>query len=216
MEMVAERLIKAPRNEVWRCLNDPEVLKACIPGCESIDATGPDTYKVAMVAAVGFIRARFVGDLTLQNKIEDTSYDLSFNGTGGAAGFGKGAASVALGDAPDGTTLAYQVKAQVGGKLAQVGARVIDGVARKMADEFFQRLDKAITGSDAENVDDTQAAPGGSAMATTTVQATAAGPESSQATGTTPAAAPSRTWIYVAAAVVVAVAAAFAFGGGGA
>lgn len=208
MEMVAERLIKAPRNEVWRCLNDPDVLKACIPGCESIDATGPDSYKVAMVAAVGFIKAKFVGDLTLQNKIENTSYDLSFNGTGGAAGFGKGAASVALGDAPGGTTLAYQVKAQVGGKLAQVGARVIDGVAKKMADEFFQRLDTAITGPSAQGVGDTPAAPGASAVA--------AGPESSPATGAAPAAASSRTWIYVAAAVVVAVAVAFAFGGGGA
>ncbi|WP_296560268.1 carbon monoxide dehydrogenase subunit G [Pigmentiphaga sp.] len=204
MEMVAERLIKAPRHEVWRCLNDPEVLKACIPGCESIDATGPDGYKVAMVAAVGFIKARFVGDLTLQNKIDNTSYDLSFNGTGGAAGFGKGAASVSLSDAPDGTTLSYQVKAQVGGKLAQVGARVIDGVAKKMADEFFQRLDKAITGPGARGTD---AAPDATASAGTTAP---------RAAGAAPAASSSRTWIYAAAAVVIAVAVAYAFGGGGA
>ncbi|OVZ63727.1 hypothetical protein CDO44_03460 [Pigmentiphaga sp. NML080357] len=203
MEMAAERLIEAPRNEVWRCLNDPEVLKACIPGCESIEATGPDRYKVAMVAAVGFIKARFVGDLTLQNKIADTSYDLSFNGTGGAAGFGKGAASVALSDAPGGTVLAYQVKAQVGGKLAQVGARVIDGVAKKMADEFFQRLDQVITGPDADAT---------TAAATTDPR----GHAGSAATGSVVPAPVSRAWIYVAAAVVVAIVAAVAFSGGGA
>src|SRR5690606_15581314 len=126
MEMAAERLIAASRDEVWRCLNDPEILKACIPGCESMESTGPDSYKVAMVAAIGFIKAKFVGDLALQNKVPGVSYDLSFNGSGGAAGFGKGSASVALSDAAGGTTLAYQVKAQVGGKLAQVGARIID------------------------------------------------------------------------------------------
>jgi carbon monoxide dehydrogenase subunit G len=145
MEMVAERLIVAPRTEVWRSLNDPEVLKACIPGCESIEATGPDSYKIAMVAAVGFIKAKFVGDLALQNKVADQSYDLSFTGSGGPAGFGKGSASVELRDAEGGTALAYQVKAQVGGKLAQVGARIIDGVAKKMAEDFFARLDRTIT-----------------------------------------------------------------------
>jgi len=205
MEMVAERLIKAPRNEVWRCLNDPDVLKACIPGCESIDVVGPDGYKVAMVAVVGFIKARFVGELTLQNKIADTSYDLSFNGTGGAAGFGKGAASVALRDAPDGTTLVYQVKAQVGGKLAQVGARVIDSVARKMADEFFQRLDTVVTGADAQAAARPAEAPAD------------AGPGApDDASGSASSASSSRAWIYPAAAATVAVVVAFAFGGGGA
>ena len=144
MEMAAERLIAAPRNEVWRCLNDPEILKACIPGCESIEATGPDSYKVAMVAAVGFIKAKFVGDLTLQNKVDNTSYDLSFNGSGGAAGFGKGSATVELAEDTGVTLVRYDVNAQVGGKLAQVGARLIEGVARKLSEEFFTRFDQHV------------------------------------------------------------------------
>jgi len=149
--------------------------------------------------------ARFVGELTLQNKIADTSYDLSFNGTGGAAGFGKGAASVALRDAPDGTTLVYQVKAQVGGKLAQVGARVIDSVARKMADEFFQRLDTVVTGADAQAAARPAEAPAD------------AGPGApDDASRSASSASSSRAWIYAAAAATVAVVVAFAFGGGGA
>ncbi|MDX3904992.1 MAG: carbon monoxide dehydrogenase subunit G [Pigmentiphaga sp.] len=182
MEMVAERLIAAPRTEVWNSLNDPEVLKACIPGCESIETTGPDSYKIAMVAAVGFIKARFVGDLSLHNKVDNTSYDLTFNGSGGPAGFGKGTASVTLGDAPGGTLLGYKVRAQVGGKLAQVGARVIDGVAKKMADEFFQRLDERMT---RERPAQAEAPP-------------------IAAPSPRPARISSRTWLYLAVAVALA------------
>jgi len=216
MEMAAERLIAAPRNEVWRCLNDPEILKACIPGCESIEATGPDSYKVAMVAAVGFIKAKFVGDLTLQNKVDNTSYDLSFNGSGGAAGFGKGTASVSLSDAPGGTTLTYRVKAQVGGKLAQVGARVIDGVAKKMADDFFQRLDQVITTSGAGAAK----APTGAnepprAEGAQRAPADGPSPGGANAASSAPASsASSRLWLYVAAAIAAVIVAAFALGGG--
>lgn len=145
MEMEASRLIKADRQQVWQALNDPAMLQACIPGCESIEALGDDQYKVAMVAAVGFIKARFVGELQLQNKVENTSYDLSFNGSGGPAGFGKGSASVTLADEGSDTRLSYVLNAQVGGKLAQVGARVIDSVAKKLAEEFFARLDQHVS-----------------------------------------------------------------------
>ncbi len=145
MEMEASRLIKADRQQVWQALNDPAMLQACIPGCESIEALGDDRFKVAMVAAVGFIKARFVGELQLQNKVENESYELTFNGSGGPAGFGKGTASVKLADEGADTRLSYVVKAQVGGKLAQVGARVIDGVAKKLAEEFFERLDARVS-----------------------------------------------------------------------
>ncbi|MCK9509253.1 MAG: carbon monoxide dehydrogenase subunit G [Pigmentiphaga sp.] len=145
MEMEASRLIKADRQQVWQALNDPAMLQACIPGCESIEPLGDDRFKVAMVAAVGFIKARFVGELQLENKVENASYDLTFNGSGGPAGFGKGTASVKLSDEGADTRLSYVVKAQVGGKLAQVGARVIDGVAKKLAEEFFERLDARVS-----------------------------------------------------------------------
>lgn len=145
MEMEASRLIKADRKQVWQALNDPAMLQACIPGCESIEPLGDDRFKVAMVAAVGFIKARFVGELQLENRIENESYDLTFNGSGGPAGFGKGSASVKLVDEGADTRLSYVVKAQVGGKLAQVGARVIDGVAKKLAEEFFERLDGRVS-----------------------------------------------------------------------
>ncbi|VCU70932.1 Carbon monoxide dehydrogenase subunit G (CoxG) [Pigmentiphaga humi] len=214
MEMLAERPIAAPRPLVWQCLNDPEVLKACIPGCESIEATGPDSYKVAMVAAVGFIKARFVGDLALQNKVADTSYDLGFNGSGGAAGFGKGSASVALADGADGgTMLSYRVQAQVGGKLAQVGARVIDAVAKKMADEFFQRLDAHITRVAAPPSADVEQAP---QPAATPAAAAAPAPAAPAPAASAPAAAskPNRAWLYAAAAVAVAVVAFIVLGSG--
>jgi carbon monoxide dehydrogenase subunit G len=146
MEMTGEQVIALPQQRVWEGLNDPEVLKACIPGCESIERVSDNEYRVALTAAVGPVRAKFGGKLLLSEVNPPTSYRLSFEGSGGAAGFGKGSASVRL--APDGaaTRLAYTANAQVGGKLAQVGSRLIDGVAKKMADEFFERFNEKLAG----------------------------------------------------------------------
>jgi carbon monoxide dehydrogenase subunit G len=146
MEMTGEQLIPLPQQRVWEGLNDPEMLKACIPGCESIERVSDNEYRVAMTASVGPVKARFNGKLLLADVNPPTSYRLAFEGSGGAAGFGKGGAQVRL--APDGagTKLAYTATAQVGGKLAQVGSRLIDGVAKKMADEFFQRFNEKLVG----------------------------------------------------------------------
>jgi hypothetical protein len=146
MEMTGEQLIPLPQQRVWEGLNDPDVLKACIPGCESIDRVSDTEYRVAMTAAVGPVKAKFSGKLLLSEMNPPTSYRLSFEGSGGAAGFGKGSAQVKLSPEGGGTRLAYAVSAQVGGKLAQVGSRLIDGVARKMADEFFQRFNDKLVG----------------------------------------------------------------------
>jgi hypothetical protein len=144
MEMTGSQLIPLPQQRVWEALNDPEVLKACIPGCESIEKVSDTEYKVAMTAAVGPVKARFAGKLLLADLSPPNAYSLHFEGSGGAAGFGKGNAQVKL--APDGETtrLSYTAKATVGGKLAQVGSRLIDGVAKKMADDFFTKFNQTV------------------------------------------------------------------------
>lgn len=146
MEMTGEQLIPVPQQKVWEGLNDPEVLKACIPGCETIERVTDTEYRIAMTAAVGPVKAKFNGKLLLADLNPPNSYRLSFEGSGGAAGFGKGGAEVALAPEGTGTRLAYKANAQVGGKLAQVGSRLIDGVARKMAEEFFTRFNAKLAG----------------------------------------------------------------------
>ena len=146
MEMSGEQLIPVPQARVWEGLNDPEVLKASIPGCESVERVSDTEYKVAITASVGPVRAKFNGKLLLADVNPPTSYRLSFEGSGGAAGFGKGGAQVGLAPEGAGTRLKYTATAQVGGKLAQVGSRLIDGVAKKMADDFFQRFNERLAG----------------------------------------------------------------------
>jgi hypothetical protein len=147
MEMTGEQLIPVPQDKVWQGLNDPEVLKACIAGCESIEKVSDNEYKVIIVAAVGPVKAKFAGKLLLSDLNPPNSYSLSFEGSGGAAGFGKGGAQVSLKTEGAGTRLSYSAKASVGGKLAQVGSRLIDGVARKMADDFFVAFNQKLAGS---------------------------------------------------------------------
>ena len=146
MEMTGEQLIPVPQGEVWRALNDPEVLKACIAGCETIERVSDTEYRVSMVAAVGPVKAKFNGKLVLSDLNPPNSYSLSFEGSGGTAGFGKGSAQVSLKTEGTGTRLSYSAKASVGGKLAQVGSRLIDGVARKMADDFFTAFNEKLAG----------------------------------------------------------------------
>ena len=144
MEMTGSQRIALPQQRVWEALNDPQVLKACIPGCESVEKLSDTEYKLAMTAAVGPVKARFNGKLLLSDLDPPQSYTLAFEGSGGAAGFGKGSSQVNLVPEADGTRLDYTAKATVGGKLAQVGSRLIDGVARKMAEEFFTRFNETV------------------------------------------------------------------------
>jgi carbon monoxide dehydrogenase subunit G len=144
MDINGEQLIPVQQQRVWEALNDPEVLKACIPGCQSIDKLSESEYAVAMMAAVGPVKARFNGKLRLSNLNPPNSYSLGFDGSGGAAGFGKGSADVTLTPEGQSTRLRYTASATVGGKLAQVGSRLIDGVARKMAADFFERFNEIV------------------------------------------------------------------------
>ena len=142
MEMKGEQLIPAPQQAVWDALNDPGVLKACVPGCESIEKSGDNEYQVLMVARVGPVSAKFKGRLTLSDINPPSSYSISFEGQGGAAGFAKGSAQVSLSSEGAHTRLSYEVKANVGGKLAQIGSRLVDAAAKKVADDFFRNLNE--------------------------------------------------------------------------
>jgi len=146
VEMTGEQFIALPQQRVWEGLNDPEVLKASIPGCESIERVSDSEYRTALTASVGPVKAKFNGKLLLSDINPPNSYRIAFEGSGGAAGFGKGGAEVRLAPEGAGTKLTYKANAQVGGKLAQVGSRLIDGVAKKMADEFFQRFNEKLAG----------------------------------------------------------------------
>ncbi|RFP77265.1 carbon monoxide dehydrogenase [Hydrogenophaga borbori] len=137
MELNGDILIAAPRDKVWAALNDPQVLARCIPGCESLEATS-DTERTARVAVkVGPVRARFTGQLRLQDVRPGEGCTLQFEGSGGAAGMAKGQSTVSLADEGGDTRLRYTAQASVGGKLGQVGGRMIDAAAKQMADQFF-------------------------------------------------------------------------------
>jgi carbon monoxide dehydrogenase subunit G len=144
MDMSGERLIAAPRETVWQALNDPAVLKACIPGCETIDKLSDTEMTATVSAKIGPISSRFNGKVTLADLDPPNSYTISGEGQGGVAGFAKGGAKVQLSDAPGGTALRYQVNAQIGGKMAQLGARLIDSVAKSYAETFFTRFSELV------------------------------------------------------------------------
>ena len=142
MEMKGEQLVPASQQATWDALNDPQVLKACVPGCKAIDRIADNEYMVLMTARVGPVSAKFKGKLTLSDLDPPNSYNLAFEGQGGVAGFAKGSAHVALSPMDGGTRLAYAAKASVGGKLAQIGSRLIDGAAKKLAEQFFSAFSK--------------------------------------------------------------------------
>jgi uncharacterized protein len=144
MEMTGEFRIPAPRQRVWEGLNDPEVLKQCIPGCQTLEKVSDTEFNGRVVASVGPVRATFGGKVTLSDLDPPQSYTISGEGSGGVAGFAKGGAKVNLAEDGAATLLTYAVQAQVGGKLAQVGSRLIDGVARKMANDFFGRFAETV------------------------------------------------------------------------
>ncbi len=138
MEILGQQLISASRQKVWEALNDPVVLKQCLPGCESVERVTPDEFRVVIKTAIGPLKARFQGSLKLAEAREPEFCVMQFEGQGGAVGFGKGTATVTLKESAKCTELSYEAKAQIGGKLAQVGSRLIDSVAKKMADDFFK------------------------------------------------------------------------------
>ncbi len=137
MDMAGSYDIPAPRQDVWIALNDPNVLRACIPGCESLEKLSDTQMVAAAKLAIGPVKALFKGNVTLSDIEPARGYTITGEGSGGIAGFAKGGAIVKLDDIPGGTRLTYNAKADVGGKIAQLGSRLIDGVAKKMADDFF-------------------------------------------------------------------------------
>ena len=145
MDMTGERRIEAPRQTVWQALNDPAVLKASIPGCESLEKLSDTDMKAIAAIRIGPIAARFNGTVHLSDLDPPNSYSIGGEGQGGVAGFAKGGARVRLEDADVGTLLHYEVHAQVGGKIAQLGARLIDATAKQMADSFFDRFSAQVS-----------------------------------------------------------------------
>lgn len=186
MEMQGSRVLAVTQQQAWDALNDPEVLKACIPGCDKVEPTGEGQYAIGMTAKIGPVSARFNGKILLADVQPPTSYTINFEGQGGAAGFGKGSAKVALAPAEAGCELNYTAQAQVGGKIAQVGQRLIDGVARAMAEDFFKRFDEEMQ----------RRHP---AAATEAAQ-----PEAAHAPAPVEAKKPFPTWVWIAGGMVVA------------
>ena len=146
MELKDTQEIAAPRAEVWNALLSAEVLKDCVPGCQEMTGSPAEGFEATVVQKVGPVKATFKGAVTLSDIVEGESLTLSGEGKGGAAGFAKGGAKVHLADNGAGTILTYEVDAKVGGKLAQLGSRIIDSFAKKMADQFFERFQSAVEG----------------------------------------------------------------------
>ncbi len=145
MEITGEQLIPKPQQQTWDAICDPAVLQVCIPGCESMEKISDSEFHLTMGAKVGPVNAKFKGKITLAQVDAPNAYTLIFEGQGGVAGFAKGEAVVRLAPEGEATRLAYTAKANVGGKIAQVGSRLIDGVAKKMAENFFTAFNRHVT-----------------------------------------------------------------------
>ena len=147
MDMSGSERIEAPVETVWQALNDPEILRQAIPGCESLEKTSDTAMTAKVVLKIGPIKAKFEGAVELQNLNPPNSYTIAGEGKGGLAGFAKGGADVSLAaDGPDTTILTYTVKAEVGGKIAQLGSRLIDSTSKKLAGEFFAKFGAIVAG----------------------------------------------------------------------
>jgi hypothetical protein len=147
MTMTGEVTLPAARPRVWAMLNDAAVLRACIPGCQSLEKTSDTSFAAVTKIKIGPVSASFKGKVQLSDVDPPNGYTISGEGEGGIAGFANGGAKVRLVDAPEGTTLNYDVTANVGGKIAQMGSRLIDSVAKKMADQFFANFATAVSGA---------------------------------------------------------------------
>ena len=168
MDMTGSYRVEAPRERVWEALNDPEILRQCISGCEEVQKVSDTEFTAKVTAKVGPVSAKFSGKVTLSDLDPPNGYTITGEGSGGAAGFGKGGASVRLEPDGTGTLLSYTANAKVGGKLAQIGSRLVDATARKMADEFFARFSAIVGESSGETASvggvSTGAAPAGVAV----------------------------------------------------
>jgi carbon monoxide dehydrogenase subunit G len=160
MQLSDSRDIRAEPAIVWSAILNPEVLKDCIPGCQSLTGSVSEGYEAVVKQKVGPVSATFTGLVQLSDIVEGQSLRISGEGKGGVAGFARGGADVRLEPIPGGTRLSYSVEASVGGKIAQLGSRIIDGFARKMADEFFARFQDAVEGPDEEDKAEAEAASG--------------------------------------------------------
>ena len=147
MTMTGEQQLAAPREKVWAMLNDPEVLRLCIPGCETLDKLSDNEFQAVATNRIGPVKARFKGKVRLSDLNPPNGYKISGEGDGGIAGFAKGGATVALAEKDGGTLLTYNVEAQIGGKLAQLGQRLVNGAAKKLADDFFVKFAAQVKGA---------------------------------------------------------------------
>ncbi|MEQ8194912.1 MAG: carbon monoxide dehydrogenase subunit G [Rhodospirillales bacterium] len=191
MDMTGEYRIPAPQRAVWEALNDPDVLKASIPGCESVEKVSDTELKAKVTLKIGPVKAKFAGEVTLSDLDPPNGYTITGKGSGGAAGFGNGSATVSMREEGDETVLSYSAKASVGGKIAQLGQRLIDSTAKKLADEFFDNFvaHLAATGVSSAPAPTSEAAPEAAPAA-----APAATPGQS---------AQNKSWLMAAAVVII-------------
>lgn len=196
MEILGQQIIAAPRQRVWDALNDPDTLKACLPGCELVERVSPEEFRVIIKTAIGPLKARFQGSLKITEAQEPASCVMQFEGQGGAVGFGKGNASVVLKEVAEGTELSYEAKAQIGGKLAQVGSRLIDSVAKKMADDFFKAFQNELSPQEKVNTTaiETSQTPGPQSSTSTAPSPLESSSANASASGMVPA-----WWLFPAA-----------------
>ena len=196
MEILGQQIIAAPRQRVWDALNDPDTLKACLPGCELVERVSHEEFRVIIKTAIGPLKARFQGSLKITEAQEPASCVMQFEGQGGAVGFGKGNASVVLKEVAEGTELSYEAKAQIGGKLAQVGSRLIDSVAKKMADDFFKAFQNELSPHEKVNTTaiETSQTPGPQSSTSTAPSALESSSANASASGMVPA-----WWLFPAA-----------------
>ncbi len=159
MDLTGEYRIPAPRDDVWRALNDPNILKQCIPGCESVEKLSDTEFTAKVVLKIGPMSAKFSGKGTLSNLDPPNGYTITGEGQGGVAGFGKGTADVQLVSEGNATVMRYKAAAQVGGKMAQLGARLIDSTTKKLADEFFGKFAQVVSPAAATSSASDGAAP---------------------------------------------------------
>ena len=178
MELISEQKINASREEVFAALNDPEILRQCIPGCESLERKSERELAASVVLRIGPVKAKFKGQVELSNLVPPESYSISGKGSGGAAGFAKGGADIKLVEDGGGTLLQYQVKADLGGRLAQLGGRLLDSTAKTLARQFFEKFRELVE-----------------TAADTAVPAVEGPPEPAQAAG--------KPWIWIGAGLAV-------------